>query len=117
MFILFYGAIFGFFGLCALLSFFVLIQESKSMGLGASYGKGAMAIGLPKEASFKEIKAKWSSTFDKYPVKARMVKDAPCKENIVYGEEVAKYFMLSKGFSMIGADDDQGFFVQPLFFN
>jgi len=35
---LFYISLFMFFGLCFLLSFFILIQESKSMGLGASFG-------------------------------------------------------------------------------
>ncbi|MFC2001331.1 UbiD family decarboxylase [Chloroflexota bacterium] len=58
------------------------------IGLSASFKRSAMAMGLPSEASFKEVKAKWKSAFEKYPVKARMVKDAPCKENIVLGENV-----------------------------
>jgi len=35
---LFYITLFLFMGLCALLCFVILIQESKSMGLGASFG-------------------------------------------------------------------------------
>ena len=35
---LFYLTIFLFLGLCALLCFVILIQESKSLGLGASFG-------------------------------------------------------------------------------
>jgi UbiD family decarboxylase len=58
------------------------------IGLSASFKRSAMALGLPREASFKEIKEKWRSTFDKYPVKSKIVKDAPCKENIVLEEDV-----------------------------
>lgn len=35
---LFYTFLFLFLGLCALLCFVILIQESKSLGLGASFG-------------------------------------------------------------------------------
>jgi preprotein translocase subunit SecG len=35
---IFYLALFLFIGLCALLCFVILIQESKSLGLGASFG-------------------------------------------------------------------------------
>lgn len=35
---IFYLALFLFLGLCALLCFVILIQESKSLGLGASFG-------------------------------------------------------------------------------
>jgi preprotein translocase subunit SecG len=38
---LFYIFLFLFLGICALLSFVILIQESKSMGLGASFGGDA----------------------------------------------------------------------------
>ena len=38
MLMFFYLSLFMFFGLCLLLGFFILIQESKSMGLGASFG-------------------------------------------------------------------------------
>ena len=38
---LFYLIVFLFLGLCALLSLVILIQESKSMGLGASFGGDA----------------------------------------------------------------------------
>ena len=41
MFVLFYVGIFLFLGLCFLLSFVILIQESKSLGLGASFGGDA----------------------------------------------------------------------------
>ncbi len=58
------------------------------MGLHAAFRRTAMAMGLPKEASFKEIKDKWKSAFANYPVKSRIVKDAPCKENIVKGDDV-----------------------------
>jgi len=36
--VLFYLILFLFLGLCALLCFVILIQESKSLGLGASFG-------------------------------------------------------------------------------
>ena len=35
---LFYIGIFIFFGVCLILSFIIMMQESKSMGLGASFG-------------------------------------------------------------------------------
>ncbi|WP_316357077.1 preprotein translocase subunit SecG [Candidatus Neptunichlamydia sp. REUL1] len=38
---LFYVTLFLFVGLCALLCFVILIQESKSLGLGASFGGDA----------------------------------------------------------------------------
>ena len=38
---LFYVTLFLFIGLCALLCFVILIQESKSLGLGASFGGDA----------------------------------------------------------------------------
>ena len=38
---LFYIFLFLFLGICALLSFVILVQESKSMGLGASFGGDA----------------------------------------------------------------------------
>ncbi len=38
-----------------------------SIGLSAAYRRTAMAMGLPKTASYDEIKTKWRSTFDKYP--------------------------------------------------
>ena len=41
MTIVFYMALFLFVGLCALLCLVILIQESKSMGLGASFGGDA----------------------------------------------------------------------------
>ncbi len=41
MIVLFYVGIFLFIGLSVLLSFVILIQESKSLGLGASFGGDA----------------------------------------------------------------------------
>lgn len=38
---LFYIVLFLFIGLCALLCFVILVQESKSLGLGASFGGDA----------------------------------------------------------------------------
>jgi preprotein translocase subunit SecG len=38
MIVLFYFSIISFFLLCLLLAFLILIQESKSLGLGASFG-------------------------------------------------------------------------------
>ncbi len=38
---IFYLALFLFLGICALLCFVILIQESKSLGLGASFGGDA----------------------------------------------------------------------------
>lgn len=38
MSVLFYLTIFAFMGLCGLLCLLVLVQESKSLGLGASFG-------------------------------------------------------------------------------
>jgi len=59
MLVLFYIAIFIFFGLCALLSFFILIQESKSMGLGASFGgdAGSSLFGTSTADVLKKITA------------------------------------------------------------
>ena len=41
MIAIFYIFLFLFLGLCSLLSFVILIQESKSLGLGASFGGDA----------------------------------------------------------------------------
>lgn len=59
MIVLFYIAIFLFFGLCALLSFFILIQESKSMGFGASFGgdSGSSLFGTSTADVLKKITA------------------------------------------------------------
>jgi UbiD family decarboxylase len=58
------------------------------IGLGASFSKTAMALGLPKDASFHEIKTKWRDAFVDYPVRARIVDTGPCKENIILGKDV-----------------------------
>lgn len=59
MLVLFYIAIFLFFGLCAFLSFFILIQESKSMGFGASFGgdSGTSLFGTSTADVLKKITA------------------------------------------------------------
>lgn len=61
-----------------------------AIGLGASWQRAAMSLGLHKEASHKEQVKAWEQGLERYPVKAKMVakKDAPCKQNILRGEEV-----------------------------
>ncbi|MFC1592710.1 UbiD family decarboxylase [Candidatus Omnitrophota bacterium] len=63
-------------------------ETTMTTGLMATQQRVAMAMGLPKEASMKEQKAAFLKAYDRYPVKPRMVKDAPCKENIVCGDDV-----------------------------
>ncbi|MFH1775687.1 MAG: UbiD family decarboxylase [Chloroflexota bacterium] len=57
-------------------------------GLTATQQRIGMALGLAKDAPMKEQKRAWLTGYKRYPIKARMVKDAPCKENIVRGEGV-----------------------------
>jgi UbiD family decarboxylase len=61
-----------------------------AIGLSASWRRTAMVLGLPKEASHKEMARAWEKALTRYPVKAKTVakKDAPCKENILLGDEV-----------------------------
>ncbi|MBI4186685.1 MAG: UbiD family decarboxylase [Chloroflexi bacterium] len=61
-----------------------------AIGLGASWRRAAMALGLPKEASPEEQVKAWGKALERYPVKTQMVakKDAICKQNILRGEEV-----------------------------
>jgi UbiD family decarboxylase len=61
-----------------------------AIALDAAWDRTAIAFGLPKDASLKEQKEAWLKAYARYPVKPHMVnkKDAPCKENILYGEEV-----------------------------
>lgn len=56
---IFYSALFLFIGLCALLCLVVLIQESKSMGLGASFGgdSGDSVFGTSTAAVLKKFTA------------------------------------------------------------
>lgn len=59
MSILFYVALFLFIGLCALLCLVVLVQESKSLGLGASFGgdPGESLFGTSTAAVLKKFTA------------------------------------------------------------
>lgn len=59
MTVLFYISIFFFLALCILLSFVILIQESKSLGLGASFGgdPGDSVFGTSTAAVLKKFTA------------------------------------------------------------
>ena len=59
MLVLFYVVLAIFFGLCGLLSFIILIQESKTMGLGASFGgdAGSSVFGTSTADILKKITA------------------------------------------------------------
>ncbi|MBI4186462.1 MAG: UbiD family decarboxylase [Chloroflexi bacterium] len=61
-----------------------------AIGLGASWQRAAMALGLPKKATQKEQVKAWEQALERYPVKSKLVakKDAPCKQNILRGEGV-----------------------------
>jgi len=65
-------------------------DKKLAIGLDAAWDRTAMAFGLSKEASLKEQKEAWLKAYSRYPIKARIVtpKDAPCKENILQGNEV-----------------------------
>lgn len=56
---LYYTALFLFMGLCALLCLVILVQESKSMGLGASFGgdPGESVFGTSTAAVLKKFTA------------------------------------------------------------
>ncbi|MCB1106475.1 MAG: preprotein translocase subunit SecG [Chlamydiia bacterium] len=62
---LFYVILFLFIGLCALLCFVILIQESKSMGLGASFGgdAGDSLFGTSTAAVLKKFTAYLAGIF------------------------------------------------------
>ncbi|MFC2039596.1 UbiD family decarboxylase [Chloroflexota bacterium] len=62
-----------------------------AMGLHAAFRRCGMAMGLPKDASFRDIKNKWRTTFDKYPMKSKIVSTGPCKENILLGDHVTLF--------------------------
>lgn len=61
-----------------------------AIGLQSSYRRTAIAYGLPKSAGFKELKKAWMKGYEKYPVKTKTVdrKNAPCKENIMTGDQI-----------------------------
>lgn len=62
---LFYVILFLFLGLCALLCFVILIQESKSLGLGASFGgdAGDSLFGTSTAAVLKKFTAYLAGIF------------------------------------------------------
>jgi len=62
---LFYIFLFLFLGICALLAFVILIQESKSMGLGASFGgdSGDSLFGTSTAAVLKKFTAYLAGIF------------------------------------------------------
>ncbi len=62
---LFYIFLFLFVGLCALLCFVILIQESKSLGLGASFGgdAGDSLFGTSTAAVLKKFTAYLAGLF------------------------------------------------------
>ena len=57
--VILYSALFVFLGLCALLCLVILIQESKSLGLGASFGgdAGDSVFGTSTAAVLKKFTA------------------------------------------------------------
>lgn len=61
----FYVTLFLFIGLCALLCFVILIQESKSLGLGASFGgdAGDSLFGTSTAAVLKKFTAYLAGIF------------------------------------------------------
>ena len=63
-------------------------ETPMSIGLHASWRRSAMAIGLPKTSGHKEQLRAWNGFSKRTHLKAEMVKDAPCKENILKGDQV-----------------------------
>lgn len=63
-------------------------ESPMSIGLHASWRRAAMAAGLPKDLPHKERVKAWKNWFEKPGIKPRVVKDAPCKENILKGDQV-----------------------------
>ncbi|MFH1775923.1 MAG: UbiD family decarboxylase [Chloroflexota bacterium] len=59
-----------------------------AIGLTGTQQRVSLALGLAKDTPIREQKRYWLEAYDKYPVKPVMVKDAPCKENIVSGDKV-----------------------------
>jgi preprotein translocase subunit SecG len=65
MIVLFYLAIVAFFFVCVALAFLILIQESKSLGFGASFGgdAGASLFGTSTPQVLKKITAMLAIVF------------------------------------------------------
>lgn len=65
MIVLFYLAIIAFFLLCVTLSFLILIQESKSLGFGASFGgdAGSSLFGTSTPMVLKKMTAWLAAAF------------------------------------------------------
>ena len=47
-----------------------------------------MAMDLPKDTSRRQQVKAWIDAYNRYPVKAKVVSDAPCKENVLARDEV-----------------------------
>ncbi|MFC2019154.1 UbiD family decarboxylase [Chloroflexota bacterium] len=62
--------------------------RSLVIGLTATPSRVGMALGLPKDSPMSEQKKAWLSAYEMRSVKPIMVKDAPCKENMVTGDDV-----------------------------
>ncbi|MFC1894175.1 UbiD family decarboxylase [Chloroflexota bacterium] len=81
--------------------------------LMASWRTTALALDLPKDTSRRDMVKAWMDAFDRPAVKAKVVSDAPCKENILTGEKIDLFqfpiprinfndasFYISKGMSI-----------------
>ncbi|MFC1815012.1 UbiD family decarboxylase [Thermodesulfobacteriota bacterium] len=64
------------------------IKTPLTICLHASWRRAAMAMGLPKESTRSEQIQAWIDAYKRYPVKSKMVNDAPCKETVLTGDEV-----------------------------
>lgn len=64
------------------------VKTPLTIGLHASFRRTAMAMDLPKHATRRQQVNAWIDAYGRYPVKAKVVSDAPCKENILTGESV-----------------------------
>ena len=56
--------------------------------LTGSWRATALALDLSKSTSRRDMVKVWMDAFNRYPVKAKVVSNAPCKENILTGEKV-----------------------------
>ncbi len=52
------------------------------------FKKVALSLGLPEDMSGPEIVTAWSKLADMKPVAPRIVQTGPCKENIIFGQEI-----------------------------
>lgn len=59
-------------------------------GLVGCDRRRAIALGLPKTATFRDQKKYMMEAYDRFPVKPKMVdrKNAPCKQNVMKGDDV-----------------------------